>query len=497
MMRISLKILLSVYILFLLTGAFTILYYPIFPSLDGPEHLFYSVTLDKLRQGHEFYNKNLYLNDRFVPNAAFDDITIILTHFLNPIEAQKILVFITFIALNISFMLLLSHFTKDRSIILSISSLFVPLTFTFVLYMGFFNFYLGLVFMILSLYLFNKAIKSKSLVDIIILGMMSFMTYYAHFFCFFLYCLIIFLSMSHDFVYFQLIKKKRFSYGQLYVFFISSLIPVMLSLNFIIGLIARRSRGQNLPFITDITPSFFQRIITSFETMGYGRLNGIVTYAAIFLLLAFALYKARHAKSYKYAIVAGVLALIWLVVPTFLLNWYYFKQRFWIPVLILFLIYLTQIRFKKIERVIFIIGLLLLSSIMIYYTEVQISNEYNLIKDLYGELNHIDIEGNSTVLFVYSSSSMSWHIISYYCIEHDCLYQFTWFKEPDTFKGGYKIFMPYVNDGYNLSSWHLVFDYYFFEGSYYKNISSVAQKFNMTKVYESDRWKVYRNESRS
>lgn len=133
-------------------------------------------------------------------------------------------------------------------------------------------------------------------------------------------------------------------------------------------------------------------------------------------------------------------------------------------------------------------------------TEIEIYQDALVLKDNFLELRQIDINENSTVLPMFSSKSPVLHVFGYSCLEKRCLHQNSWFGRGGVSNLDMTLYSAVVQlmpspgelNGNGLNKNHLRYDYYFFNGPSYSNIQSVTLELNLTPVYISDNWKVFK-----
>lgn len=140
------------FLLIVLLNAIPLFESKFFLTHDGPSHLYNSVLLRELIFGNDPAIHHVYeLNHSLVPNLFSHALMGLLSCFLPVWVAEKILLLIYFIGLPYAF----RHFLrKSGAPQLFFSALILPFTYSYFLYMGFYNFVLALLplFWFLSLW---------------------------------------------------------------------------------------------------------------------------------------------------------------------------------------------------------------------------------------------------------------------------------------------------------------------------------------------------------
>lgn len=484
MTKIS-KILLAFYIILLISGSLTFIIYPYFPTQDGPEHLFYVVTKEKVRQGDPFYSKYIYLNERFVPNKAFDDLTSVFMKIFPPVEAQKLLLFLTFIGLNLSFLLLLSSLSRYRYNILPIAILFVSLSFTFVLRAGLFNFYFGLVFLVLGLYLFIMAIRSKSIILILLLSLACFMMLYSHLFAWLIFLLIIFLYTFYVLIF---EKDNNLFVRSVYVSVLSSIVPIILSLNFFSDMAGSRADSYHINFFMQSFIYFIQNIWDSIK-IGFELNSNYMTIALLIGLLVIIIIN-RKVLDKKHFFICLSLLIMFLFLPSNLFDWQLLKYRFYFPFVILLLLTLSGMRLSRRQRTFFSVVFVSFSLLAIILIQFSVAKESRLIEESIDELDSSGMMDDSLIKYYPSYNAAINHIFGYYCMDHQCMHDGSWFNEPDTFEGGLRYSMGKSFDEQAIAKLS-DFDYYVFNSRDYSADPDFVTTLNLTLIYHSGEWDVY------
>lgn len=495
------KIMKVTYPLLLLIGSSIFFMNMYFPSQDGPEHIFTNQIIQEVKQGDEFYSSQIFVTNKLIPNSIFNHIVKVASKFVNPIAAQKLILALTFLSLNLSFFLLISFFSENKLRTLSLTHLFVPLSFANLIRIGLFNFYFGLVFLVLNFYLFNKILVSKSKKLFAILFVTTVILFYSHFFAWLLYGSLILLFLLYDLVERRFIQKKKIELNSLKLFLASAFIPLILSIKFLLGISSGNTTKIAQESILSILYTNFiaklpLNLVQAFTQITYGGISSLISLAITFALIVFIILNIKKLKLKKYLILAGIFLLSFIFIPDYISGFSLFSQfklRFWIPAIILLLIVLSQIKNSKKKDLILGVSAIATAFMLIFVIASEVNEKANSVKESLDELNQIDLKENSTVLNMVSVHDEKNHIIAYYCLDHRCLHHNSWFRFPDTFNGGYKYPMPTPPQtrGYLINESHLVYDYYVFNGPNYAEIQNITDKLNLTPVYLSKEWKIF------
>lgn len=131
----------------------------VFPTMDGPSHLHNSYLLGML-ETDPFINQHYKLNSYVISNYLSHLLLNLLSRFLDPFIAEKILVTLIVCFLPITFMLLVK--TYNRSISKNyLYLIIIPFVFNHLLILGFYNFNLGFIFLNLQLLFLHKLLLTK------------------------------------------------------------------------------------------------------------------------------------------------------------------------------------------------------------------------------------------------------------------------------------------------------------------------------------------------
>lgn len=240
-----------------------------FPTLDGPAHLYnaqliHSLVFDSSSVVSHFYD----LTSELLPNWT-GHLLLFIFHLLLPaFIAEKLLLLLIVMGLPISFRYLLKSVSPQH---VANSYLIFPFTYSALLYLGFFNFLMGLILCFFTIAYWNKAIqKGFSTQRILCLSCLFMLTYLSHVFAF--YCLLLVIGIQ----YLQATRvntsgKKQYSHQLLYLF-LCAVIPLVLSGVYFFT----RNGGGNYNYLPKMELAQMIYKITPFITFDLGK-EGIFT----------------------------------------------------------------------------------------------------------------------------------------------------------------------------------------------------------------------------
>ena len=157
-----------------------------FPTLDGPAHLYNSNLLGHLLSGDSFLDNYFKINNLSTPNWLGHIVILFFQRIFGAVIAEKIIVIICIAGFAYSFRFLVGTLNQHQK---AISYLIFPFTYSFFLFLGFFNFILSTALLFVSLALFLKLVKSYTVIVHISVTIGLLLTYFAHPFGFFAFLL--------------------------------------------------------------------------------------------------------------------------------------------------------------------------------------------------------------------------------------------------------------------------------------------------------------------
>lgn len=157
-----------------------------FPTLDGPAHLYNSNLLGHLITGDNFIKQYFTLNSLSTPNWLGHFLILGFQRVFGSIVAEKLIVIICIVGLAYSYRFLISTLNKNQLIF---TFIILPFTYSFFLFLGFFNFILSIILLFIALSLFIKLINSYNTFLHILTTLILLLTYFSHPFGFFAFLL--------------------------------------------------------------------------------------------------------------------------------------------------------------------------------------------------------------------------------------------------------------------------------------------------------------------
>ncbi len=138
-----------------------------YPTMDGAAHLYNSKLLTYLLSGNNFLNQFYSINSISTPNWLSHSI-IAATNIVFPIwVAEKILIIGYIAGMAFSFRYFLKQANPEA---LYLSLLIFPFCYTFLFYLGFYNFSISFIFLFLTIGYYIKKIESKSYLKYLVLS---------------------------------------------------------------------------------------------------------------------------------------------------------------------------------------------------------------------------------------------------------------------------------------------------------------------------------------
>jgi len=165
-----------------------------FPTLDGPAHLYNSNLIIELIKDNSHLSQIFSLNSFTIPNLTGHVILALFRFFLPAGIAEKLLLALYFAGFPVIF----------RKFIISIkgeavfSWFAIPFSYSFMLYMGFYNFCIGTLFFFLALYFWFKIEKIRKRYIVILL--FSLLIYYSHIVVFSIFIFNLGMLMLYSFI---------------------------------------------------------------------------------------------------------------------------------------------------------------------------------------------------------------------------------------------------------------------------------------------------------
>ncbi len=130
-----------------------------YPSMDGPAHLYNSNVLGQLLTGNSELSRFFSINSLIIPNWTGHFMLALFNLFLPAWLAEKVLLVFYITGMAFSFRLLVSAINPEWK---GLSILIFPFAYSFLFYLGFYNFSLSFIFLFLALYFWLKAYTNGS-----------------------------------------------------------------------------------------------------------------------------------------------------------------------------------------------------------------------------------------------------------------------------------------------------------------------------------------------
>jgi len=216
-----------------------------FPTLDGPAHLYNATILKELLiSNSNIYSDFFTLNPEFPPNV-FSHVLLILFKYLLPwFIAEKTLILLHLAFTPLFFRLIVKHFNPSQ---LWLCYLIFPLTHFSLLYMGFYNFTLGILFSIICLKLYFNQVQKPGFKSTLLFFSCLILLYFSHIFVFLI--LLIFLFLHTLFRIISTIKTKGSFADFIKTASFSLLLPLIPSLVLCAFYLLKRQGNYNFKFM--------------------------------------------------------------------------------------------------------------------------------------------------------------------------------------------------------------------------------------------------------
>jgi len=161
-----------------LTNCLPIFLVKFFSTYDGPSHLYNArLIAELLKSNNKVINTFFAFNFDFQSNLLGHFLLAFSSFFMPMYVAEKILMCIYLIGLPISFRLLINYINKENIIL---SYLIFPLTYSFIFFMGFYNFNLSIVFLLITIGIFYKYKKNLNNKNFLLICFLLILTYLSH-----------------------------------------------------------------------------------------------------------------------------------------------------------------------------------------------------------------------------------------------------------------------------------------------------------------------------
>ena len=228
-----------IFFLILLLNLLPVLSYKFFPTMDGAAHLYNSNLINEMVLGNKELHQYYIFNSMPVPNWIGHIILSFFNLFLPAHIAERILLISFLIGLPLAFRSLLKTISIEN---IHLSYIIFHFTYSFVFFLGFYNFLIALVFLLITLNYYIK--NEENLTSIRKISSLLFLvtlTYFSHLFVFALLLLLIATRLGFKtFLYpadvSKNFKQKTIDFIRKSLFLLlSTLMPLLLFLNYLIS----------------------------------------------------------------------------------------------------------------------------------------------------------------------------------------------------------------------------------------------------------------------
>jgi len=292
----------------ILTGKF-------FPTLDGAAHLYNSQLINSLVTDSSALLDSFYLfNQEPVPNWTGHVILSFFNLFLPAFIAEKILLLFYLIGFPLAFRALIKTIAPEN---IYFSYLAFPFAYSFLFFLGFYNFSIALVLLLITLnYWLRKEDKSFTIKWMLGLFALITLTYFSHIFVFAILVFLIGLQISFKSVFSLIDNPKQYKEtSKLFlrkagVLFITSLVPLLL---FAYYFYSRTSPGDKIylssteliEWLKNLSPMI---ALNFMEEIGYTK----KLFYLLSVISVIVLYNRINALDFKaiYPLPSGILSII-------------------------------------------------------------------------------------------------------------------------------------------------------------------------------------------
>ncbi|MEW6468611.1 MAG: hypothetical protein AB1458_06785 [Bacteroidota bacterium] len=182
---------------------------PFFPTLDGPAHLYNArLTYELLAGDTSFLEKYYYFNTFPEPNWTGHFLLAFFGTFASAATAEKLILSLYILGLPLSFRFLVKTVHPHG---VFTDYLIFPFIYSFVFYLGFYNFCLGLPLLFLALTCWIRIENHRAFPGVLLFSLLLLLLYFSHIFLFVISCVIIAAIIIWSLFF------ERFSSGQWYL----------------------------------------------------------------------------------------------------------------------------------------------------------------------------------------------------------------------------------------------------------------------------------------
>jgi hypothetical protein len=384
-----------------------------FVTLDGPARVYHSSLIVRLLSGNTLASDYMVLNTEPVPYWTAQLILSITNQFFSGNISEKILIGIYVLALPLTFRKFILTVSSQAS---WISYLIFPFIYSFLLYVGFYNFCLGLPVLFFTLHVFlspNLLENKKKL----ILTFLILLLYFSHLFVWVIFFLFAGIFLIVDAFYLQVdtTQKIKWLLKKISNLLLVSIPTLLLSLHFILINLDKQFFNSSIPFSELLRWLVIAHPIITFKTEGEEPYAIIIAITMFFLTINL-LYsigvKKYSSKGNVWVIFCFLLLLLYFSLPNNLSTGGFVSMRLLLLFYIFLIVWFTAGHFHRIAKGLSVIIFL---SISIYFLKYH-SDEGKFLsenaKEYYSLTTHI--KENSILLPLdYSDNWMHNNIAAY------------------------------------------------------------------------------------
>lgn len=304
--------------LFVTINLIPALSFELFPTADGPAHLYNSKVIAELIYDpssslSDFFSFNSSLN----PNSSGHFLLWLFVSVFPYFVAEKIILVFYLIGLPLSMRFMFKTLAIDNKYLLY---LVFPFTYSFLFFYGFYNFNIGVVLFIWGLALWIKHLNKLTFKNGAILAFISTLICFSHVFVFMLFLLAIFILNITNLISRKLVKKADMVTVFKLVVFQLIILSFGLSIT-ILYLFNLPANNTNSDYFTNNEILSFLMNISPSKGINYGKANVFtqwIFYVILYLLLNILFYKlkARFNKT-QYKLKNQII--LWLTLTTLIL----------------------------------------------------------------------------------------------------------------------------------------------------------------------------------
>ncbi len=187
-----------IFLVLVIINALPVFLYKFFPSMDGAVHTYNAQNIiELLRNSDSRLHDYMIFNPEPVPNWGGHVLISLFSMVFPAYIAEKLMFLTYFIGLPYAFRYFIIKGTQQKP---AFSYLIFPLTYTFLLGLGFYNFSLALVLMFVILGFWGKNKLSLSVKNFVLLFLLIHALYFTHMFVYSVVGLVLIISIIYDFI---------------------------------------------------------------------------------------------------------------------------------------------------------------------------------------------------------------------------------------------------------------------------------------------------------